>query len=41
MSVFDDNILDKVPEDAIWDWLNTNMSIFMIENVFFSYQLSN
>ena len=20
MSVFDDNILDKVPEEAIWDW---------------------
>lgn len=24
MSVFDDNILDKVPEEAIWDWLENN-----------------
>ena len=32
MSVFDNNILDKVPEEAIWDWLNTNMSICYIQN---------
>lgn len=32
MSVFDDNILDKIPEEMIWDWLNTNISICYIQN---------
>lgn len=33
MSVFDDNILDKVPEEMIWEWLNTNISICCIQTV--------
>jgi len=27
MSIFDDNILDRVPEEMIWNWLENTQNI--------------